>query len=207
MCHLKQMKGGIAALLCVIFISLAIVIAGCTAQESPAKVSPSKSSVAPSSPVNTTSGTGGAQIGDTVDIDYTGTLENGSVFDSSKDRGPFSFTLGDGSAILGFDSNIQGMKVGQSKKFTVTPDEAYGYYDASKVKQFPIEFIPAEERGNVTIGQSVTLFNGKALVQATVTTLNSTNVTFDFNSPMVGKSLTFDVTLVNLTPGNSSVTN
>jgi peptidylprolyl isomerase len=197
------MKCTIAALICVIFISLAIICAGCTSQDT-SKTSPTTSS---SLPVKTTTGstagtsTGGAQIGDTVDIEYTGTLENGTVFDSSKDRGPFSFTLGDGTAILGFDKQIQGMKIGESKKFTLTPDEAYGYYNESKIRQFPISFIPEEERANVTIGQTVTLFNGKELVQASVKSLNSTNVTFDFNSPMAGKSLTFDVKLVNLTPG------
>jgi FKBP-type peptidyl-prolyl cis-trans isomerase 2 len=138
------------------------------------------------------------QAGDLVEIEYTGTLANGSVFDSSKERGPFQFVVGTGSAIIGFDTQIKGMTIGQSKKFTLTPDEAYGEYDPTLIQAMPIGFIPQGE--NVTIGDTVTLFNGQAYFPATIIDLNATNVTFDLNHQLAGQSLTFDVKLVNLTP-------
>lgn len=142
--------------------------------------------------------TGGAQDGDMVEVDYVGTLENGTEFDSSKKTGPFSLILGSGGAIPGFDKALHGMKVGESKKFTLSPEEAYGQYDPSRVVDMPIDFIPAGE--NATIGQRVTLFDGGQLFQATIKNMNATNVTFDLNSPLAGKSLTFDVTVRNVTP-------
>ncbi|MDD1724682.1 MAG: peptidylprolyl isomerase [Methanospirillum sp.] len=142
--------------------------------------------------------TGGAQDGDMVEVDYVGTLENGTEFDSSKKTGPFSLILGSGGAIPGFDKALHGMKAGESKKFTLAPDEAYGQYDPARVVDMPIDFIPKGE--NATVGQRVTLFDGGQLFQATVKDLNATNVTFDLNSPLAGKTLTFDVTVRNITP-------
>ena len=69
----------------------------------------------------------GAKTGDVVTIHYTGTLENGTKFDSSLDRGqPFEFTLGVGQVIKGFDQGILGMKVGEKKKIVISPEDGYG---------------------------------------------------------------------------------
>lgn len=180
------------AFICVVLLTFSLLAAGCTGKDAttPAVTKASES-------VSPTSGEG-VQTGDLVEIEYTGTLENGTVFDSSADRGPFQFVIGTGTAISGFDSNIRGMTVGQSKKFTLTPDEAYGEYDPTLIQPMPIGFIPKGE--NVTIGDTITLFNGQAYFPATIIDLNATNVTFDLNHQLAGKTLTFDVKLVNLTP-------
>jgi len=69
----------------------------------------------------------GAQNGNTVFVHYTGTLENGMKFDSSLDRGrPFSFVLGSGQVIPGWEQGILGMKVGEKRKLTIAPELAYG---------------------------------------------------------------------------------
>ena len=69
----------------------------------------------------------GAKSGDVVTIHYTGTLENGTKFDSSLDRGqPFEFTLGVGQVIKGFDNGILGMKVGEKKRIVISPEDGYG---------------------------------------------------------------------------------
>ena len=180
---------------CVVLLALALLAAGCTSKDAKSTTASSDSSS-----VNQSASGEGVQNGDMVEIDYTGTLANGSVFDSSKDRGPFQFVVGTGTAITGFDNEIRGMKVGQSKKFTLTPEQAYGQYDPSLIQSMPIDFIPPEEKKNVSVGDSVTLFNGKAYFPAKIIEMNATNVTFDLNNQLAGQSLSFDVTLVNLTP-------
>ncbi|NLV25829.1 MAG: peptidylprolyl isomerase [Methanomicrobiales archaeon] len=141
----------------------------------------------------------GAQDGDVIEVDYIGTLDDGTEFDNSFKNGqPFSLILGSGGAISGFDSALHCMKVGETKKFTLSPEEAYGEYDPAQIVSMPIEFIPAGE--NVTIGNRVTLFDGGNLFQATITDMNATNVSFDLNSPLAGKTLTFEVTVRNITP-------
>jgi len=179
---------------CVVLLALALLAAGCTSKDakSPATTSQPSQAAQSSAPAD------GVQNGDMVEINYTGTLANGSVFDSSKDRGPFQFVVGTGTAITGFDNQIRGMKVGQDKKFTLSPEEAYGQYDPSLIKSMPIDFVPKGE--NVTIGDTVTLFNGQAYFPAKIIEMNATNVTFDLNSQLAGQSLTFEVTLVNVTP-------
>lgn len=67
-----------------------------------------------------------AQTGDTVTVNYTGTLTNGKEFDSTKGKQPFSFTLGAGQVIKGWDQGIVGMKVGGKRKLTIPPDLGYG---------------------------------------------------------------------------------
>jgi FKBP-type peptidyl-prolyl cis-trans isomerase 2 len=178
---------------CVVLLAFALMVAGCTGKDAESTQLPA-GTVSPSSsePVD------GVQNGDLVEIEYTGTLPNGSVFDSSKDRGPFQFVIGTGTAIAGFDAEIKGMKVGESKSFTLAPEQAYGEYDSTLIQAMPIDFVPKGE--NVTIGDTITLFNGQAYFPAKVVDINATNITFDLNAPLAGQTLTFDVTLVNLTP-------
>lgn len=180
------------AFICVVLLSFSLLAAGCTGKDASVPSASPASTPAASAPGE------GVQNGDLVEIEYTGTLANGSVFDSSEDRGPFQFVVGTGTAISGFDTQIRGMKVGESKKFTLTPDEAYGEYDPTLIQPMPIGFIPDGE--NVTIGDTITLSNGESFFPAKIIDLNATNVTFDLNHQLAGQSLTFDVKLVNLTP-------
>jgi FKBP-type peptidyl-prolyl cis-trans isomerase len=80
-------------------------------------------------------GTGAeAKAGDSVSVHYTGTLENGTKFDSSRDRGqPFTFPLGQGRVIKGWDVGVAGMKVGGQRKLVIPPEEGYGSRGAGGV--------------------------------------------------------------------------
>ena len=69
-----------------------------------------------------------ANDGDTVRVHYTGTLEDGTIFDSSRERDPLEFTLGGGTVIPGFEENVKGMQVGETKTATIPAGEAYGPY-------------------------------------------------------------------------------
>jgi len=180
-----------------ILLIVAAFLCGCTSTE-PGQVQQTQT-IAPVPSGEEVVCTDGAQNGDVVEVDYIGTYDNGTEFDSSYKSGQsFSLILGSGGAIPGFDKALHCLKVGETKKFTLSPDEAYGEYDPGKIVSMPIEFIPADE--NATIGDLVTLFDGGQLFQATIQDMNATNVTFDLNSPLAGKALTFEVTVRNITP-------
>ncbi len=176
-----------------ILLIAAALICGCTTTP------PEQVQTIPPAETPAVACTGGAQTGDLIEVDYIGTFDNGTEFDSSYTSGqPFSLILGSGGAIPGFDKALHCMEVNETKKFTLSPEEAYGEYDPAKIVSMPIEFIPAGE--NATVGDRVTLFDGGQLFQATIADMNATNVTFDLNSPLAGKALTFEVTVRNITP-------
>lgn len=84
-----------------------------------------------------------AKDGDMVKVHYTGTLEDGSVFDTSDGREPLEFTLGEGSMIPGFEKAVYGLKIGQSKTVTIPAEEAYGLYNKELVLVFDREQLTA----------------------------------------------------------------
>ncbi len=133
--------------------------------------------------------------GNLVSVHYRGTHENGEVFDSSYDRGtPIEFTVGAAQMIPGFESNVVGMLVGEKKNFTINPDQAYGERDPNAIKEVPRATFP--EGYPVAVGEMVQGEAGGQPVRATVVSLQEDTVTLDFNHPMAGKTLTFDVEVV-----------
>lgn len=139
----------------------------------------------------------GAQQGDTVKVHYTGKLEDGSVFDSSLQRDPLEFTIGEGQIIPGFEKAVVGMEAGQNKTIQIESTEAYGpRYD---------EMVQIVER--TQIPDNISLEVGAQLqanhpeggpIILTVTDLNDSEVTLDANHPLAGKDLTFEIELVAL---------
>jgi peptidylprolyl isomerase len=141
-----------------------------------------------------------AQDGDTVAVNYIGTLQDGTKFDSSYDRGqPLTFVLGSGQMISGFDAAVHGMKVGEKKTVTLTPDQAYGQHLDSRVVTLDRSKFPAD--ANLSIGQQVPLTNASGQqITGVITDIQPGSVTVDLNSPLAGKTLTFEITLVSITP-------
>ena len=138
-----------------------------------------------------------AKNGDTVKVDYTGKLENGTVFDTSEGREPLNFTLGEGKMIPGFEKAVLGMKVGESKTVTIPADKAYGQYNDNwvvVVNRENLTNIPNPEVGEQLQGPRP---DGKAGV-CTVINVTNTTITVDFNSPLAGKNLTFEITLISI---------
>tara|TARA_R110002126_G_scaffold12065_3_gene52846 strand:- start:27 stop:506 length:480 start_codon:yes stop_codon:yes gene_type:complete len=135
----------------------------------------------------------------TLTLHYHGTLEDGTVFDSSRDRNePMTVTLGLGQLIEGFENNLAGMEEGDTRTFTLTPEEAYGSPDPEATTVLERSVFPSDFE--FTTGMTVPLTGpgGKPFL-ATITEVNPTSVTADLNHPMAGKDLTFEVEVLTVT--------
>jgi peptidylprolyl isomerase len=138
-----------------------------------------------------------AQEGDTVHIHYTGRLDDGTVFDSSRDRDPLSFTLGSGQVIKGFDSAVSGMSVGESKTATISPEAAYGPRREELHLTYPREQFPDDMEPEVGQMLQMQTEEGQTF-QVQVTEVADDSVGLDANHPLAGKELTFDIELVKI---------
>lgn len=135
--------------------------------------------------------------GDTVRIHYTGTLSDGTVFDSSEGRDPLEFTVGSGQIIPGMDKHLPGMNVGEKKTIVAVAAEAYGERHDDAQQAVPREQIPAEiplEKGLQLQMQSP---QGQ-VIPVTVVEITDTEVTLDANHRLAGEDLTFDIELVEI---------
>ncbi|MBC7930241.1 MAG: peptidylprolyl isomerase [Rubrivivax sp.] len=138
--------------------------------------------------------------GDHVRVHYTGRLEGGQVFDSSRDGGdPLEFTVGAGEVIPGFDEALRGMQIGESKTVEIEPEDAYGPRREALVAtieranaQFPVE-------PQVGMNLALPLQDGNQL-EVVVTEVTDTHITIDGNHPLAGEKLIFDLELVESEP-------
>lgn len=136
--------------------------------------------------------------GDRVKVEYTGKLEDGTVFDSSENHGkPLEFEAGEGKLIKGFDEAVLGMKKGEEKEITLQPDEAYGEYDSSLVKELPRNQFPEEKPLEEGMTMMLRLQNGQQ-IPAQITEVTEENVTLDLNPPLAGKTLHFKIKVVDI---------
>lgn len=138
-----------------------------------------------------------AKSGDTVKIHYTGTLDDGTQFDTSSGRDPLEFQLGGGQVIPGFDSAVTGMAVGESKSVRIEPDEAYGPRHEQLVQQVPRSALPDELEPQVGMGLQSQGPDGQVMM-LTVTAVEDENITVDANHPLAGQVLNFDIELVSI---------
>ena len=138
-----------------------------------------------------------AKNGDTVKIHYTGKLQDGTVFDSSIDRGPLQFSIGSGQVIPGFDEAVTGMTVGEKKTAEISCDKAYGERNPSLLMVVEKKYVPAEIDPVVGLRLQVGSPSGE-LVAVTVVEVNDENITLDANPPLAGEDLTFDIELVEI---------
>ena len=138
-----------------------------------------------------------AKPGDTVRIHYTGTLADGSTFDSSQGRDPLEFTVGSGQIIAGLDRAIPGMTVGETKTVTVPAAEAYGDHNPEGVQSVPRAQVPDHIPLDPGTQLQVQTGDGRTL-PVTVTEVTADAVVLDANHPLAGKDLTFEVELVEI---------
>lgn len=150
--------------------------------------------------------TAGAQsstvaAGDNISVFYTGAFTNGTVFNTNVGGQPFSFTVGTGMVINGFDSGVIGMSLNQTKTITIPADEAYGPVNPSLIINVPLSaFNNASGNGSsVHLGMLVTETNPTGQeYQGIVTAMNATNATVNFNPPLAGKTLVFTIRVVSI---------
>lgn len=141
-----------------------------------------------------------AKSGDTVKIHYTGTLSDGSTFDSSEGRDPLEFTLGVGQVIPGFDKAVTGMSAGDSQTVNIPSGDAYGAHDPNGRQAFPRDQVP--ENVPLDIGTRLQLSGPQGQpIMVTVAEVSDTEVILDANHPLAGKDLTFEIELVEIVAG------
>jgi len=140
------------------------------------------------------------KTGDKVRVHYSGRLLDGTLFDSSEGREPLEFTVGAGQMIKGFDTGVQGMRVGDRKTIQIPPEEAYGHRDEEAIIEFPAENVPSDM--TLEPGMQLTLRNQYGQpVPVVVLEVKAEVVIMDANHMLAGQELVFDVELVDIVGG------
>lgn len=138
-----------------------------------------------------------AQQGSIVKVHYTGSLSDGEVFDSSEGAEPLEFQIGSGQVIPGFELAITGMAEGESKKFTIPSQEAYGEREESMMVTFPLSNLP--EGFEPEIGAQIDLEDEDGnQIPAMIIDVDDEKIMLDANHPLAGEDLTFEITVVSI---------
>jgi peptidylprolyl isomerase len=138
-----------------------------------------------------------AKTGNSVKIHYTGTLDDGTQFDSSAGRDPLAFELGSGQVIPGFDKAVDGMTVGDSKTVNIPAEDAYGPHQPAMVQDVPKSALPDEMEPAEGMDLQAQGPDGQ-LVNLVITDVKEDSITVDGNHPLAGKALNFDIELVSI---------
>lgn len=138
-----------------------------------------------------------AKKGDKVKVHYTGRLEDGTVFDTSVERGPYEFTIGQSKIVPGFAEAVVGMKPGQSKTVEIPAKKAYGLHRKDMIAVIERSKLPADL--NPEVGQRLRIDQADGQkIPATVVEVSDSTVTLDANHPLAGKDLVFDIELLEI---------
>ncbi len=131
--------------------------------------------------------------GSKVQVHYTGTLNDGTVFDSSEGREPLEFTIGEGQIIPGFENGIKEMKLNQEKTIKIKPENAYGERNNQLIISIPRDKFPKEIEVN---GRLALKGPQGQNIPAVIKEINDNDVKIDLNHPLAGKELTFKIKVV-----------
>ncbi len=140
-----------------------------------------------------------AKMNDLVKVHYTGSLKDGTVFDSSLDRQPLEFKTGQGVIIPGFENGIIGMNEGDTKVVSIMPEDAYGLYRDDLVGVIERVRMPNNITPKVGMVLKVRSPEGE-MIKVTVKDISETGVTLDMNHPLAGKELIFELNLIEVVP-------
>lgn len=137
-----------------------------------------------------------ATTGDTVHIHYKGTLDDGTVFDTSYEREPLKFKLGENAVIEGFEKACLEMGIGEKKEVKIPPKEAYGEYSKDLIQVVEKKYFP--EDIELAIGQQFMIGGNEFETMAKVTKIEGDKITLDANPELAGKTLNFAIELVDI---------
>ncbi len=132
-----------------------------------------------------------------VSVEYTGTLGNGEVFDSSEGREPLEVHMGAGQMIQGFEAQLMGMAINEKKVFTLAPEEAYGLKKANLTQSIPRSEVPPDLNAHVGMIIGLVTPDGHQ-IPARIVQLDDDKIIMDLNHPLAGESLTFEIKVVGL---------
>ncbi len=135
--------------------------------------------------------------GNKVKVHYTGKLNDGTVFDSSENREPLEFVLGEGNMIQGFDTAVEGMELGSNKSVVIPSGEAYGEKMEDMMVDIPIDQVPADIKPEVGMDLSIQNQEGQPM-PVKVVNVDTEKITLDANHPLAGEDLTFDIKLIEI---------
>jgi peptidylprolyl isomerase len=138
-----------------------------------------------------------AKRGDTVKVHYVGTFEDGTVFDTSREREPLPFTIGQGEVIPGFEEAVIGMNPGESKKIVIPAENAYGPRHEEMVLVVDRQHLPEGVDPQVGQQYQIPQSDGQSII-VTVTDTSESSVTLDGNHPLAGRELTFEIELIEM---------
>jgi peptidylprolyl isomerase len=138
-----------------------------------------------------------AKSGDKVKVNYTGKLDDGTVFDTTSGRSPLEFTIGEGRLIPDFEQAVIGMEPGQSRSIQVSSENAYGPHREEMVMTIERKDLPEGLDPQVNQKLQVQQANSQPFV-VTVTEVSEAGITLDANHPLAGKDLLFDIQLAEI---------
>lgn len=136
-----------------------------------------------------------AKRGNIVKVHYVGKFEDGTVFDTSREREPLPFTIGEGEVIPGFEEAVVGMNPGESKKVVIPAENAYGPRHEEMVLVVDRQNLPEGVDPQVGQQYQIPQSDGQSIV-VTVTDASDSSVTLDGNHPLAGRELTFEIELL-----------
>jgi len=135
------------------------------------------------------------QLGSKVSVQYTGKLENGVTFDSNVDGEPLEFTVGEGQLIMGFENGIMGMSKGDKRTVKIIPEDGYGPIHESLIVTIPRNNVPPD----VEVGAQLQAESQEGHpVVFVVREVNEDNVVMDGNHPLAGKTIFFDIEVLDI---------
>ena len=137
------------------------------------------------------------QTGTSVTLHFSLALENGHIVDSNFEGNPATVSVGDGNLLPGFESSLLGLEVGDEREFIISPENAFGQHNAQNVQ--------AVDRGNfdeseLEIGSILSFQNGDGELPGVIIALEENQVMVDFNHPLSGKNIVFQVKIVEINP-------
>lgn len=141
------------------------------------------------------------KAGDIVSLHYKGTLNDGTVFDSSEGREPLEFEAGSGMVIKGFDDGVMGMAVGDKKSIHIGVNEAYGPANEQMIFKFERSEIPPDVP--LEVGGTLNMHDGQQAVPVIIREVTETFVVLDANHPLAGQELNFELEMVSIKDGSN----